>query len=226
MVQINFNPFSSTIPQTPQTGTTLKLLPQHGHSPAREQPHRPKDLPNRHPALEQAVPFLEALLAQANPSHYLEIRAITPQGKVSQYYHLIRDLFDKGMASALPCHLDGKANIYYGVCPRTRQEGTARAVEIATAAWFDEIKKVPPPDLPPFSWMVQTSTGQVQGGYFLKQPTRNLERVERLNRRLAVAVGGDNVGDRARVLRLPGFINCKYQGERAHLLELHAGGVL
>jgi hypothetical protein len=96
-----------------------------------------------HPALVQAVPFLEALLAQANQGHYLEIRAITPQGKVRQYYHRVGDLFDEGMASALPLHLDGKANIYYGVCPRTRKEGTASAVEIATAVWFDEITKPP-----------------------------------------------------------------------------------
>jgi hypothetical protein len=164
-------------------------------------------------------------LAQANHSHYLEIRAITPQKEITQHYHRVGDLFDKGMATALPLHLDGQANIYYGVCPRTREEGKASAVEIATAIWFDEIRK-PAPDLPPFSWMVQTSTGKVQGGYFLKQPTRNLERVERLNRRLAAAVGGDNVGDRARVLRLPGFINCKYKGERSHLLELHPGGAL
>jgi hypothetical protein len=179
-----------------------------------------------HPALEQAVPFLEALLAQANHSHYLEIRAITPQKEITQHYHRVGDLFDKGMVAALPLHLDGQANIYYGVCPRIRKEGTASAVAVATAVWFDEITKVPPPGLPPFSWMVQTSTGKVQGGYFLKHPTRNLERVERLNRRLAAAVGGDNVGDRARILRLPGFINCKYTGERAHLLELHPGGVL
>ena len=192
--------------KSPQLGTVLPL--------------------HRHPALEQAVLFLEALLAQADPRHYLEIRAITPQGKVTQYYHRVGDLFEQSMASALPLHLDGKANIYYGVCPRAREEGTASAVEMATAVWFDEITKVPPPDLPPFSWMVETSTGKVQGGYFLKQPTRNLGRVERLNRRLATVVGGDNVGDRARVLRLPGFINCKYKGERAHLLELHSGGAL
>ena len=179
-----------------------------------------------HPALEQAVPFLEALLAQADHSHYLEIRAITPQGKITQDYHQIGALFEKGMASALPLHLDGKANIYYGVCPRGRKEGTANAVEIATAVWFDEITRVPPPDLPPFSWLVETSTGKVQGGYFLTAPTADLDRVEQLNRRLAAAVGGDNVGDRARILRLPGFINCKYQGERAHLLELHPGGVM
>jgi hypothetical protein len=178
-----------------------------------------------HPAEVQAVPFLEALLDQASHAHFLEIRAITPLGKVDQHYYQIADLFDRGMAVALPLHLDGKANIYYGVCPRAREEGTANAVETATAVWFDEITR-PAPDLPPFSWLVQTSTGKVQGRYLLRQATRNLDRLERLNRRLAAAVGGDNVGDRARVLRLPGFLNVKYEGERAVLLELHPGGAM
>ena len=129
------------------------------------------------------------------------------------------------MVRALPFRLDGKTNIYYGICPRIRREGTADAVGEAVAVWFDEIT-LPPPDLPPFSWLVETSVGKVQGGYFLKEAASDLEQVELLCRRLAAVVGGDNVGDRARVLRLPGFINCKYEGsQRACLLELRAGGV-
>ena len=179
-----------------------------------------------HPVLSQAVPFLNALLHQANPSHFLELRTITPEGRVAQYYHLVGHLLDGGMAAALPLRLDGEANIYYGVCPRTRRRGTRDDVESATAVWFDEITRAAP-DLPPFSWLLETSIGKVQGGYFLKEPSADLDWIERICRRLAAAVGGDNVGDRARVLRLPGFINCKYEGnQRAHLLELRLGGVL
>ena len=70
--------------------------------------------------------------------------------------------------------------------------------------------------------MVQTSLGKVQAGYFLKEPTSDLDRVEHLNQRLGVAVGGDNVWNRGRILRLPGFINMDHPGEqRAHLLEFH-----
>ena len=178
-----------------------------------------------HPAIEQAVPFLEALLAHANPDYFLEIRAFTPQEGPYQFYHRIGNLLTKGMVSALPFHLDGKVNIYYGVCPRARQQGTGDAVGEAVAVWFDEITKPPPAELPPFSWLVETSIGKVQGGYFLKEPTSDLQRIELLCRRLAAVVGGDNVGDIARVLRLPGFINCKYEGgQRAYLLELRAGG--
>lgn len=144
-----------------------------------------------HPAIEQAVPFLMALLSRANPDYYLEIRVIPRQGRPYQYYHLIRNLFLKGMVAALPFHLDGKANIYYGICPRVRRQGTADAVSEAVAVWFDEITR-PPPDLPPFSWLVETSVGKVQGGYFLREATSDLERVERLCGHLAVALGGDN----------------------------------
>ena len=81
-----------------------------------------------HPAIDHAIPFLEALLSKANPNHFLEIRAIPRQGRTYQYYHQIRNLSAKGMAQALPFNLDGKANIYYGVCPRVRRGGTADAV--------------------------------------------------------------------------------------------------
>ncbi len=99
-------------------------------------------------------------------------------------------------------------------------------MELATAVWFDEITRAAP-ELPPFSWLVETSIGKVQGGYFLKEPSDDLDQIELICRRLASALGGDNVGDRARILRLPGFINCKYEGDqRAHLLEFRPGGVL
>ena len=65
-----------------------------------------------HPAIDEAVPFLEALLLVANPRYYLEFRAITRQGKVYQYYHQIQNLLVHGIVPALPFHLDGKANIY------------------------------------------------------------------------------------------------------------------
>ena len=91
-----------------------------------------------HPAIAQAVPFLEALLANANPDYFLEIRAFTPQEGVYQFYHQIGNLFKKGMVSALPFHLDGMVNIYYGVCPRARQQGTGDAVGEAVAVWFDD----------------------------------------------------------------------------------------
>jgi hypothetical protein len=168
-----------------------------------------------------ASDFLEALLKPATPDSYLEIRPL-PDGE-HQYraWHRVGDLRQHGFERALPIHLDGKVNIYFGACPRIGKAGKAEDVSQATAVWFDEITK-PAPDLPPFSWMVETRPGKVQGGYFLKEASRNLDRVCRLVKRLAVCVGGDNVYDRARILRMPGFINAKYpDAPRSYMVEFH-----
>jgi hypothetical protein len=181
----------------------------------------------RDPILEDAVPFLEALLTGVPGNQFLEIRTIAKGGASRKRFHAIDTLREQGIATALPLYLDGKENIYYGVAPRYERreaktdDDRGDAVSLATAVWFDEIKK-PPPDLPPFSWMVETSFNKVQGGYFLTAPTADLERVERLNKRLGAAVGGDNVWNRGRILRLPGFINAKYEGQqRSYLVEFH-----
>jgi hypothetical protein len=180
-----------------------------------------------HPVLEDAVPFLEALLTGVPGNQFLEIRTIAKRGASHKKFYLVDSLRDQGIATALPLCLDGRENIYYGVAPRyEKREAKADddhgdAVNLATAIWFDEITKAPPV-LPPFSWIVETSFNKVQGGYLLTAPTADLDRVERLNKRLGAAVGGDNVWNRGRILRLPGFINAKYEGEqRSYLVEFH-----
>jgi hypothetical protein len=179
----------------------------------------------QHPALEQAAPLLEALLTGVPGDQFLEIRTIAKGGASQKNFYPIDSLRKQGIASALPLYLDGRENVYYGVAPRyEKREAKAAhdrgdAVNRAAAVWFDEITKAPPA-LPPFSWLVETSIGKVQGGYFLTAPTAELERVERLNKRLGAAVGGDNVWNRGRILRLPGFINAKYEGQqRSYLVE-------
>jgi hypothetical protein len=182
---------------------------------------------NRHPALDQAVPFLEAMLQGVQDHQFLEIRTIAKGGGSCKKFFQIHTLREQGIAFSLPLYLDGRENVYYGVSPSYEQrvtrtnEDRGDAVNLATAVWFDEITQAPP-NLPPFSWMVETSFNKVQGGYFLTTPTPDLERVERLNKRLGAAVGGDNVWNRGRILRLPGFINAKYEGQqRSHLVEFH-----
>lgn len=171
--------------------------------------------------LREAADFLESLLRPATPDSYLEIRPMQGGDVIGRAWHRVGDLRSNGFETALPLHLDGKASVYYGVCPRVRRGGTGEDVSQAVAVWFDEITR-PAPDLPPFSWMLETSPGKVQGGYFLKDASRNLDRVERLAQRLGTCVGGDRVWNRDRILRLPGFINAKYpDGPRSYLLEFH-----
>jgi len=175
----------------------------------------------------EAVKFLEALFEDVPDDQNLEIRTLKPRGGAKKNCYSLVRLRRKGFAAALPGHLDGKENVYYGVAPRYESRKAASdtdrgdAVNLATCVWLDEIT-CPAPDLPPFSWMVQTSIAKVQAGYLLKQPTSDINLMEHLNQRLGVAVGGDNVWNRGRILRLPGFINMNHPGEqRAHLLEFH-----
>ncbi len=175
----------------------------------------------------EAAKFLDALLDGVPDTEYLEIRTLKPGGGGKKRFHSLSELRRQGFEVALPGHLDGEENIYYGVAPRYEprrgESNTDRgdAVNLATTLWLDEIT-LPPTDLPPFSWMVETSFGKVQAGYLLQEPTADIDRVERLNQRLGAAVGGDNVWNRGRILRLPGFINLNHPGEqRAHLVDIH-----
>jgi len=121
----------------------------------------------------------------------------------------------------LPTKYDGQANVYYGVATRTRKEGTGAAAGSVGVIYCDEITKSAP-DIPPFSYMVETSAGKVQAYYLLDVPATDLRCAELLSQRLGQAVGGDTVWDRARILRVPGFLNVKFEHPeqpRAYLLE-------
>ena len=176
----------------------------------------------------EAVEFPDALLEGIPETQYLEIRTIKKGGDARKNIYSLSRLRQHGIDVALPGYLDGTENIYYAVAPRYEPReavsGADRgdAVNMVTSLWLDEIT-LPARDLPPFSWMVETSIGKVQAGYLLKEPTADIDRVEHLNQMLGVAVGGDNVWDRGRILPLPGFINLNHPGgQRAHLLEFHA----
>ena len=175
----------------------------------------------------EAVKFLDALLEGVPDNQHLEIRTLKPSGGAKKNFYSLARLRRRGFGAALPGPLDGKENVYYGVAPRYESRKAESdsdrgdAVNLVTTLWLDEIT-CPAPNLPPFSWMVETSLGKVQAGYLLQEPTADIDRVEHLNQRLGVAVGGDNVGNRGRILRLPGFINLNHPGEpRAHLVEFH-----
>ncbi len=158
----------------------------------------------------------------AADEHYLYIRVIAPGGSViDQQYHLIGELKANGFEIALPTKYDGQANVYYGVATRTRKEGTGAAAGSVGVIYCDEITKSAP-DIPPFSYMVETSGGTVQAYYLVDVPTTDLRCAELLSQRLGQAVGGDTVWDRARILRVPGFLNVKLEHPehpRAYLLE-------
>ena len=126
-------------------------------------------------------------------TEYLEIRTLKRNGGGKKNFYSLSRLRQQGFDAALPSHLDGNENVYYGAAPRFErrkaESDTDRgdAVDLATTLWLDEITR-PAPDLPPVSWMVETSLGKVQAGYLLKEPTPDLDRLEHLTERLSVAV--------------------------------------
>ena len=65
-----------------------------------------------------ATKFLEALLVGVPDKQFLEIRTLKKSGGASKNFYALSTLREQGFSTALPNHLDGKENVYYGVAPR------------------------------------------------------------------------------------------------------------
>ncbi len=129
------------------------------------------------------------------------------------------ELVPKAMAAS-PTH-----NVYFGVCTRTGGGSKREDVQEAPAVWCDldfkgmelveAAKAIRGFPLPP-SLIVATG-----GGWHLywklKEPAlvEEFSRIESINRGLAKALGGDPAStDIARILRVPGTLNHKYDPPR------------
>jgi hypothetical protein len=130
-----------------------------------------------------------------------------------------------------PLHLPTEGeDVYFGVVPREARSGTADAVaRDIRVAWADvDAKNFEDPavalvrllSLPIQPNIVVDSGGGFHAYWTLREPIDH-EASALLNRGIARRVGGDNVGDAARILRLPGTFNAKYDPpRRVRLLRL------
>jgi len=129
-------------------------------------------------------------------------------------------------ASRLIRRIAARTDVYVGVCLRTRRAGGRDAidrshlafVEIDTPDALDRLRAFPHPP----SMIVSSGTAGHAHAYFtLSAPVTVLE-LERANRRLAHALGGDLVSvDAARILRPPSSWNHKHSPPtRVELIEL------
>lgn len=118
-------------------------------------------------------------------------------------------------------------SVYFGVCKRSHRGGKKPDVMAATALWADVDTQNAGLDTDATLVALYELRGALQpsaiiksgGGlhlyWFLKEPVElNGDReaitaVENANRKLAYLVGGDNVHDVTRVMRLPGTMNSK-----------------
>ena len=164
----------------------------------------PADTPTRE--------FLQGMFSRTDPNQFLEIRTIGTTGSVGQQFLLIGQLQDCEYAFPGIGEHDGSRNVYYSVIPRRERRGVADACGSAPAPWADFDEGAPEAlPLPP-SIVVETSPGKYQALWLLKNPCNNLAEVEDINRAIAALHNADaNACDRARVLRLPGFQNLKYE---------------
>ncbi|MCL0029229.1 RepB family DNA primase [Dehalococcoidia bacterium] len=165
-------------------------------------------------SLLEPLQVAAALLESVSESGFFEVRVIPSEGPVAQRFFpvsVVRETND--WVHDIGQH-DGRGNVYYGVIPRTQRRGTADACGPAQAAWadFDDGAPAAIPAAP--SIVVETSPGKYQALWLLATPCAELQRVEAVNRSIAFRYGGDgNACDRARVLRLPGFRNVKYDAQ-------------
>jgi hypothetical protein len=162
--------------------------------------------------MDKTATFLSALHTQANSESFIEIRAIAPDHQVVQRFHPVAELRSRAWRILGLEQFDGRFNVHAGVVPRVRRKGQAEDCGLSSCVWCDWDNATRPPIFPlAASLCVETSPRKYQAFFLLDTPTDDLARVEAINRAIAFHSGADpNACDRARVLRLPGFVNLKY----------------
>jgi DnaB helicase-like protein/primase-like protein len=131
------------------------------------------------------------------------------------------------------CQKHNYENIHFGVGTRDGDGGTKKNIVSIPAVWTDIDFKDTPREIAweklkafPFKPSITVKSG---GGihlyWFLKESAgkNDLEAIEDVNRRIAVALGGDMAAiDAARIMRVPGTLNHKYDPpRRCELVQLN-----
>jgi hypothetical protein len=173
----------------------------------------------------EAIHFLQTLLASAANLEFLEIRLIAKDRQPAQHFHRITALLESGFERrsnpGIGIATDGQRQHFFGAMPRSRRSGGRDSLGRAVAVWadFDDEDLQPTFTLPP-SIVVATSPprNKHQMYWLLDEPCGDHDLIERINR----AIPGADLAstDAAHMLRLPGFINIKYEDRpRAKLLR-------
>jgi Primase C terminal 1 (PriCT-1) len=180
------------------------------------------------PQLQQLELFFEQLFHQLAAEERIEVRSKLPgEG------HPMRRTFyaDSKEAARNAILLGRREEVYVGVAPRLGDDGTKAGVSRLLAIWADldakgshtresrteQLMKLP---LQP-SIMVWTGGGW-HSYFLLEKPAdgpEELQRAERIMRRLAAGLRSDPVHDRSRILRVQGTYNWKYGEPRPVVME-------
>jgi hypothetical protein len=156
--------------------------------------------------------FLRALYGSAPTDSLVEVRFRVASG-MGQCFHRAAAL--ERVAATITA-LASRTDVYVGVVPRASCAGGRRdLVEHADALWADCDTTAAITALGSFrplpALVVASGSGQNCHAYWLLREPINIDRLERLNRRLAVALGADaRSSDAARILRPAGSLNRKH----------------
>lgn len=168
---------------------------------------------------------------------YGEIRSIlpsrTPGGKPDirqDYFELDATGLGVLQASTWSESLMGAGrDVYFGVLPRLREEGTNDACPPVTSVLWADIdgKRFPTKDVALFTVnrflvtpQILVDSGHGYHAYWLLSKPEPTELASHAMRGIARTIGGDNVADPARVLRVPGTRNYKSSPVDVRLLRL------
>jgi hypothetical protein len=151
------------------------------------------------------------LLDLLNPScdGLIELRVIRRGTRPLQEFHPAGDL---DAAATRAVELRERGDVYFGVAPRARKEGTKDAISMMPALWADlddDASKVAMSEfgVPPTAVV---RSGRGLHAYWVLDQAMDVARAESFLRRIAAALGADErATDASRVLRVPGTLNHK-----------------
>lgn len=155
--------------------------------------------------------FLEALYRSAPSDSFVEVRFSLPSG-MGRRFHRVAEL---GRVARGLDGLASRTDVYVGVIPRRRRSGRRQdLVARASVVWVDcdtdESVRALDAFCPRPAIVVASGTAQNRHAYWTLRRAIDLDGLEQLNRRLALALGADvRCADAARILRPVGSANWK-----------------
>jgi hypothetical protein len=185
-------------------------------------------VPDLYPSIHQAHCFLEALHAPLHYGEQIELRWNSPNFRGS----MSRNFYPSTEAAAHEAvSLGLNYDVYVGVAPRWGSDGTGVGVRRLGALWADldakgehtvgsRLRQLE--DLTCHPSILVLTGGGCHAYWLLSRPADGLEQLEQAEgvmRWLGQRLGGDPVWDRARILRVPGTCNYKYELPRPVELE-------
>ncbi|HVL69271.1 MAG TPA: VapE domain-containing protein [Vicinamibacterales bacterium] len=177
-------------------------------------------------------PSLSDLLSALHPVGYRDLRALNTGGQAKTRRAPVSDW--RGVESFVEAHAD--CNLYVGVAPRRSANGRKLAdclplhalfadIDFKTFAGGEPEARQRLAEFPLAPSAVVASGGGLYAYYFLTAPlAAQSPEATSLLRRLCAAVGGDlSAAEPARILRIPGTLNFKYDPPRPVVLESLSG---